>query len=133
MTTSRSVAGILLRNGKVFTARREPGGALGGKWEFPGGKVEEGETDGQALEREFLEEFGARIKAGALLGEVSFAHRGVTRTLRAYLAELEPGATLVPREHMELRWSKPDELAGLDLVDSDRKLLSYIDAARRVE
>jgi len=126
MTGRRSVAGILLRDGKVFTARRDRIGALGGLWEFPGGKVEEGETDRQALEREFMEEFGARVAAGALVGEDSFAHRGSPRALSAYLVELEPGASLVPREHVELRWSRIDELERLDLVDSDRKLLPFI-------
>ena len=127
MTPARSVACILLRDAKVFTARRGPGGQLGGKWEFPGGKVEEGETDEAALERELEEEFGAHARVGKLVAEESFSHRGQTRILSAYLVELEPGSSLVPTEHVELRWSRFDELAGLDLVDSDRKLLPDIE------
>jgi 8-oxo-dGTP diphosphatase len=120
------VAGILLKDAKVFTARRDHSGALGGLWEFPGGKVEERESDREALEREFMEEFGAKVKAGAFLGEESFAHRGATRILSAYLVELEPGSSLVPREHVELRWSRLGDLDRLDLVDSDRKLLPFL-------
>ncbi|HOX33721.1 MAG TPA: NUDIX domain-containing protein [Spirochaetales bacterium] len=122
----RSVAAILTRRGRVFAARRGPGGAMGGKWEFPGGKVEPGEGDRAAVERELLEEFGARAKAGALVGEVDFLHRGRIRILAAYAAELEEGSPLVPTEHVELRWASLEELAKLDLADSDRRLLPHI-------
>jgi 8-oxo-dGTP diphosphatase len=123
----RSVAAILVKDGKVFTARRGPGGALGGKWEFPGGKVEPGESDEAALVRELDEELGARVRVGELLAEEDFAHRGAKRILSAYLVELEPDSGIVPAEHVELRWSSPGELAGLDLVDSDRKLLPAVE------
>jgi 8-oxo-dGTP diphosphatase len=126
VSTDRSIAGIVLRDGKVFTALRPPGGAQGGRWEFPGGKVEEGESDREALEREFMEEFGAAVCGLRLLGEESFTHRGKERVLAAWLIELLPGATLVPREHGELRWASYDELLGLNLADSDRKLLPFI-------
>jgi len=129
MSSDRSVAAILVQRGRLFLARRGPGGQLGGKWEFPGGKVEPGEGDREALARELVEEFGARVRVGELVGEESFVHRGRPRALAAYLAELEPGSPLVPQEHVELRWAKPEELAGLDLVDSDRKLLPFIERA----
>jgi 8-oxo-dGTP diphosphatase len=122
----RSVAGILLREGMVFVARRPPGGALGRRWEFPGGKVESGETDEEALEREYFEEFGARIRTVRLVGEEEFSHRGRLRTLAAWLIELMPESILVPCEHGELRWACYSELAALDLADSDRKLLPHI-------
>ncbi len=126
MSGDRSVAGIILRDGRIFAARRPPGGQLGGKWEFPGGKVEEGEDDLEALARELAEEFDARVRVGALVAETSFAHRGRPRALSAYLVELEPGAALLPKEHAELRFSSLPELEALDLVDSDRKLLPAI-------
>ncbi|MDR2110325.1 MAG: NUDIX domain-containing protein, partial [Spirochaetaceae bacterium] len=53
MAGRRSVAGIAVEGGRFFIAQRIPGGDLGGKWEFPGGKVEEGETDAEALIREY--------------------------------------------------------------------------------
>jgi 8-oxo-dGTP diphosphatase len=127
----RSVACILSREGKLFVARRGPGGALGGKWEFPGGKVEPGESDEEALARELVEEFGARVRVGALVGEESFAHRGRARVLAAYAAELEGGATIVPSEHVELRWASVEDIAALDLVDSDRKLLRFLGQSAR--
>jgi len=123
----RSVAGVLLRDGKAFVARRGPGGAMGSRWEFPGGKVEEGESDQEALAREFLEEFEAGVRALRLLGETSFLHHGRERILAAWLVELLPGERLVPNEHVELRWMKGEELHALDFADSDRKLLGFVE------
>jgi 8-oxo-dGTP diphosphatase len=118
----KSVAGIAMDRGRVFIARRGAGGDLGGKWEFPGGKVEEGESDEEALRREYGEEFGCAIGIGPRLGSVSFEHRGITRTLNAYAVTLPPDFTL--REHVEWRWALPDEIEGLDFAESDRRLLS---------
>lgn len=120
------MAAVLYSEGRVFAARRLPGGDLGGKWELPGGKTEAGESDAEALAREFLEEFGSRIRVLRFLGETIFEHRGRTRSLAAYLVELEDGEKPELREHSECRWLDPAELAGLDLADSDRKLLPLI-------
>jgi 8-oxo-dGTP diphosphatase len=122
----RSIAAIILRDGRVFAARRGPGGDLGSLWEFPGGKVEAGESDTAALERELMEEFGANIHARRLLAEESFSHGGKERLLAGWLAELLPGSALVPKEHDAMRWATLGELASLDLVESDRKLLPHL-------
>ncbi|MBL8968268.1 MAG: NUDIX domain-containing protein [Spirochaetaceae bacterium] len=123
-----SVAAIILREGLVLVARRDRTGPLGGLWEFPGGKVEEGESEPEALEREFLEEFGASIQARRRLGETSFMHKGKDRALVAWLADLPEGERLELREHLECRWLKPREIGELDLADSDRKLLPLVEA-----
>jgi 8-oxo-dGTP diphosphatase len=122
----RSVAGILLRNCLFFIARRPPGGSMGLKWEFPGGKVEDRETEEEALSREFMEEFGARIRIARRLGEESFHHRGKQRLLAAWLISLEPGSVLETREHVEQIWVTRDDLESYDLADSDRKLLPML-------
>jgi 8-oxo-dGTP diphosphatase len=121
-----SVAAIILRDGLVLVARRVFGGALGGKWEFPGGKLEEGETEAAALEREFDEEFGAKIQALRPLGETSFENRGKPRRLVAWLADLPTEEALELREHLSYLWVGREELEGLDIADSDRKLFPYI-------
>jgi 8-oxo-dGTP diphosphatase len=130
VTARRSVAGIALEGGKFFIARRLPGGDLGGKWEFPGGKVEEGESDEDALIREYDEEFKIPVKPGAFLGAVSFEHRGVVHILNAYRIYFSC-RDLTLREHTEWRWAGFDELEKLDFADSDRKLFyclkSYLD------
>jgi 8-oxo-dGTP diphosphatase len=122
----RSVAGILVREGRVFVAKRGAEGSFSGYWEFPGGKVEPGESDQEALSREFLEEFGVAVKAQALLGETTFPHRGAERVLAAWLIELASGDEPRLIEHEELSWAGETELKALKLVDSDRKILPYI-------
>ncbi|MDR0602349.1 MAG: (deoxy)nucleoside triphosphate pyrophosphohydrolase [Treponema sp.] len=120
-----SVAGIVRRGKDLFIARRGEGGDLGGKWEFPGGKVEEGESDGEALIREFGEEFSAAVTVGPFLGSAVFEHRGAERTLRAYEVRFKKGDFIL-REHAEWRWADPEEIKALDFADSDRKLLDFI-------
>lgn len=122
----RSVAGILVHQGKAFVAKRGEGGSFGGRWEFPGGKVEPGESDEEAIEREFDEEFGIKARALSLLGEVVFPHRGVDRILAAWLIEIPPFARPNLIEHEEIGWAGAGELESLELVDSDRDLLPYI-------
>jgi 8-oxo-dGTP diphosphatase len=122
----RSVAGILINDRKVFVAKRGPAGSFHGRWEFPGGKVEEGESDEAAVVREFDEEFGIVVGARRLLGESVFPHRGADRILAAWLIELEPNNRPKLLEHEEIAWAGAAELEALELVDSDRKLLPYV-------
>jgi 8-oxo-dGTP diphosphatase len=121
----RSVAGIAVREKKFFIARRLPGGDLGGKWEFPGGKAEEGETDEAALRREYREEFDAAVETGPLLASASFEHRGHTFRLNAYRVFFT-GGQLRLTEHTEWRWASLDAIEKLDFADSDRKLFSAL-------
>jgi 8-oxo-dGTP diphosphatase len=117
-----SVAGIAAEGGKFFIARRIAGGDLGGKWEFPGGKVEAGESAAEALIREYDEEFSVPVRVGKLLGSASFEHRGTVRSLAAYeVSFLKTEFKLV--EHTEWRWASPAEIEKLDFAPSDLKLL----------
>jgi len=122
----RSVAGVLVCEGKVFIAKRGRDGSFPGCWEFPGGKVESGESDEIALEREFVEEFGIAVTAKESLGEIIFPHRGRDRVLAAWRIELAPYTRPSLLEHEELSWAGAAELEGKNLVDSDRRLLPYI-------
>jgi 8-oxo-dGTP diphosphatase len=129
---AKSVAGIAVEDGRFFIARRKAGGDLGEKWEFPGGKVEEGESDGEALRREYLEEFGAPIQTGPLLGSASFEHHGKTRILNAYRIYLSD-KDLTLREHTSWRWAGLEEIAALDFAESDLKLLPALKAYTAAE
>jgi 8-oxo-dGTP diphosphatase len=124
--TRYSVAGIAVEDGKVFVAQRIPGGDLGGKWEFPGGKVEEGESGEEAVVREFREEFAVTVRTGPLMASASFEHHGKTRVLRAYRVYLE-SHDFTLSEHTGWDWVSPASIAGLDFADSDRKLLPELE------
>jgi 8-oxo-dGTP diphosphatase len=122
----RSVAGIVIEDGKLFIAQRIPGGALGEKWEFPGGKVEAGETDQDALIREYDEELGVPVTIGPLLGTASFEHHGL-HTLYAYQVYFSV-YNFKLSEHTQWRWASLEEIADLNFADSDKKLLPHLKA-----
>ncbi|MDR1576316.1 MAG: NUDIX domain-containing protein [Treponema sp.] len=125
MGQKRSVAGIAIEGGALFIARRKPGGGLGGKWEFPGGKAEAGENDEAALRREYREEFGLAIETGPLLAGTSFVHKGNTFSLNAYrvfFEDGEPGGRICLNEHTEWRWAALEDIEKMDFADSDRGL-----------
>ncbi|HAP44196.1 MAG: hypothetical protein A2087_14180 [Spirochaetes bacterium GWD1_61_31] len=123
----RSVAGIAIRDGQVFVAQRLPGGDLGGKWEFPGGKREAGESDQAALVREYLEEFKLTIDVGRPVGESAFQHNGQAYSLAAWEIKLAD-QPLQLAEHSTTAWVPASALAALDLADSDRSLVPAIQA-----
>jgi 8-oxo-dGTP diphosphatase len=131
-----SVAGIAITQGKVFIARRKAGGDIGGKWEFPGGKVEEGERDADALQREFLEEFGVAVTVGPLLGSGEFSHNGQKFALNGYRVFFASDQ-LRMTEHDECRWAALEEIMTLNFADSDRllfpRLQAYLHAQPDVE
>lgn len=120
-----SVAGIAFLNDRYFIARRKLEGQLGGKWEFPGGKVEEGESLVEALMREYREEFGIDIEIIQKVCQTSFEHNGREHALHAFLIRhVEEPKNLF--EHLETRWATLEEIAGLQFVDSDGKILPYL-------
>lgn len=126
----RSVAGIASVGSLFFVARRKQDDSeMSYRWEFPGGKVEEIETDEEALEREFLEEFGAKIQAVRLIGETKFVNKGVMRILAAWEIRLQPKDVAILNEHSEAGWFPFEFIATLDLADSDRSLLPLVQAA----
>jgi 8-oxo-dGTP diphosphatase len=120
-----SVAGLAEEGGKIFIARRIAGGALGEKWEFPGGKVEAGETDEEALMREYAEELGVAIRVGAFLGDAVFEHNGEARIVRGYRVSFI-SRDFVLSEHTEWRWASATEIETLDFAGSDAQLFHQL-------
>ncbi|MGF1432210.1 NUDIX domain-containing protein [Kitasatospora sp. LaBMicrA B282] len=115
------VGGALIHRGRVLAARRSAPAEVAGRWEFPGGKTEPGESQQQALERELLEELGVRARAlRPLAGEWSVRAGLVLRIWTAELLEGEPQAL---EDHSEVRWLGPDELSAVDWLEHDREVL----------
>ena len=112
------VCALADRDGKLFLARRAPGQHLAGFWEFPGGKVEEGETPDQALVRELREELGVDAQTGERVG----------------FGTVESGGRLIVLEGLRARWDGPtgttpvhDALAWTDPAAIDRSTLASAD------
>jgi len=121
----KSIAGIAIRGNLVFVAKRQAGGAMGGKWEFPGGKSEPGESVDQTAQREFEEEFGLTVRVGRTIGESTFNNGRKQYELVAVLVAFE-GEPRELKEHDSCMWVDAPALQLLDLADSDRSLLPCV-------
>ena len=129
-----SVACIILgksaeTQNKILIARRAQKGDMGGRWEFPGGKVDGSENDKEAIAREMLEEFGESVLTGDFVGSAEFEHGGQNNFLRAYEVFFSNDGLEKPfplTEHTEFKWSNFDELPVDNFVDSDLKLFPAV-------
>jgi 8-oxo-dGTP diphosphatase len=114
------VVGVaIVHDGRVLAARRSYPATAAGRWEFPGGKVDDGETPDEAIVREVGEELGCVIAVtGWLEPEVAIRDGLVLRVATAVLVDREP----VPRhgEHDAVRWLRPDRLDDVDWLAADR-------------
>ncbi len=126
------VAAVIIRDdGRILVTQRFADAHLGGKWEFPGGKPEPGESDEEALRRELVEELGVDASVGALV--VRTEHQYPARDghaakavciafYRASICSGEPRCIGVN----DIRWVTPRELADLDLPEADRPLVEVL-------
>lgn len=118
------VAAVIEHEGLFLACRRAPGKAAAGKWEFPGGKVEPGESPDEALVREIREELGVGIHVTAHL-TTDVTGRIRLLCLRARLDDGHPEAST---DHDELRWVGPGELSGLEWAEADLPAVRMIAA-----
>ena len=119
------VAGFLRRGDTFLLCQRPTYMNGGGQWEFPGGKLEPGETAARALERELMEELRIQVLAFDQLAETRYAYPKFTIRLMLLEVEIERGEpTLV--EHTALRWVTAEQAKELELCPADRILLDRI-------
>jgi A/G-specific adenine glycosylase len=121
----RIVAAVIGRRGRYLLGRRPTGGLLGGLWEFPGGKVERGETHEQAMKRELWEELGVEAEVGELVASVKHAYSHFSITLHAYRCRLVAGRPR-PRYHTALRWVGRNQLNRYAMPAANRKFIDRI-------
>ena len=112
------VAGIMRKDGMIFAAQRNEKAHQGLKWEFPGGKIEKGETPEQALERELFEELGIQTRTGALFSEKTHVYPEKTVRVLFYLTEITSGEPKA-LEANQVGWFSKEALVKLDFSGSD--------------
>lgn len=110
-------AAVIERDGKVLLAQRKTG-ALAGKWEFPGGKLEPGETPEACLRRELMEELGVDTEIGDFVCSSKFEYKHLPIELLVYRARYLSGEYKLA-DHAAIAWVKPEDLSSYDLSSAD--------------
>lgn len=117
------VAALILRGKEVFICQRKAGTAMGLQWEFPGGKIEPGETPEQALRRELEEELGIQAKIGPYIAEVQHNYRnGGSIHLRFFAVHRFEGE-IQNRIFEDTRWAELRDLPAFNFLAADRKFI----------
>lgn len=124
MKTIRVVAAIIIENDKIFATQRGYGEFKGG-WEFPGGKIEEGETPQQALIREIREELDTEIEVGELVDRVEYDYPQFHLSMDCFLCKIKSGK-LVLKEHEDARWLRREELGSVEWLPADEGLVEKL-------
>jgi mutator protein MutT len=128
----RVAAAVVRRDGRLLLTRRPPGGRFGLQWEFPGGKLEPGETVEQALVRELREELGVgAVPRGTLAVETYEYGGGLAVELHFVACELDTLDFAPGPEVHEVRWSRPDEVDPEEVLEADRGFLAALARAGR--
>ena len=118
------VAAILQRDGVYFATQRGYG-EFEGMWEFPGGKIEPGESRDVALKREIQEELGVDIAIENLLCTTEYDYSSFYLTMHCYLCSIASGEIEL-REHKSARWLRPEELGSVEWLPADKDVISRL-------
>ncbi|MBI5846746.1 MAG: 8-oxo-dGTP diphosphatase MutT [Nitrospirae bacterium] len=129
-TPVKVVAAVIEEDGKVLIAKRRKGDMLAGKWEFPGGKIDPGETAEEALKRELHEELGIEAEVSDFICSSRYDYEHLSVELLAYRVKYISG-DITPHVHDEVKWVLPDDLCTYDFpaanVEIVRRLSSCHD------
>ncbi len=126
MKTIEVVAAIITHNDQIFATQRGYGEFKDG-WEFPGGKMEPGETPQQALMREIREELDTEIEVGSLVETVEYDYPNFHLTMHCFLCTIRSGE-LVLKEHEAAKWLTGEELDSVDWLPADVKVVEKLKA-----
>ena len=126
MKTIRVVAAIICDGGRIFATQRGYGPYKDG-WEFPGGKVEPGETPEEALKREILEELDAEIEVGEPAGHIEYDYPDFHLSMDCFFCALLSGS-LTLKEHEAARWLSREELDSVAWLPADLSLIERLKA-----
>lgn len=126
MRRVRVVAAVVRRDGRILVSRRRADAARGGLWEFPGGKVEPGESEPEALRREIDEELACAVEVGALICRHAHRYPDLEVELAFYACTLPPGAEPRPVGVAALEWAEPGELGTYAFCEADVPVLDTI-------
>lgn len=121
-------AAIIVHDAKVLAARRAPSKHMGGYWEFPGGKIEPGETPEQSLARELAEEMGIIVKVGEHFYTNQHDYGEKQIMLSAYFCSWSEGE-LTLNDHDAIKWCASHELSNLDWAPADVPIVQALEAA----
>ena len=124
MKTVKVVAAVIRNGDRIFATQRGYGDLKGG-WEFPGGKVEPGETPQEALKREILEELETEIEVGELIDTIEYDYPTFHLSMDCFWCEIQSGA-LVLKEHEAAKWLSKDTLYSVDWLPADVTLIEKI-------
>lgn len=110
---------LIEREGRVLCTRRSAEMSLPLKWEFPGGKIMEGESPEGCLRRELLEELGIEVDVGHALPLVTYRYPEFAITLYPFLCRIGPLAKITLNEHDRAAWVLPEDLGDIDWAEAD--------------
>ena len=123
--TTRVTAAILVKNDRVLVAQRRDTGKLAGKWEFPGGKIENHETPKQCLIREMKEEFDIEVSIGKFFGESIYRYETGTIQLLAYHTNWKGGCFSL-NAHAAIRWLPLNQMQDIEFAPADMPLVEKL-------
>ena len=124
LKTIRVVAAVIRSEDKIFATARGSGEFKGG-WEFPGGKIEPGETPQEALKREIMEELETEISVGDLIDTIEYDYPEFHLSMDCFWCEILSG-NLVLKEAEDARWLAADELDSVEWLPADVTLIEKI-------